>query len=439
MLNFKMWAEIICSLFLSTFLSTAAVAQESFVHVNGTVISEADSSGISYAYVYLAGAVTGTVANSDGNYELKITKSSSNNEICFSALGYKTACYSLAIQADTTLNIVLQQAVYELKEVVVEPDAFDSALYIFDTAVESIKKNYPTKAHLMEGFYRELSMKDTAYARLIEAAVLVQENGYHKDYFKGTSSLEETKSRARVIEIRKSDDFREYSLWSKAMTLLLGERNELYMILRHNLARMLQTKTKNYLYSADNIRRSKLEYSAEAEWDGQPVYVISATIPQGFRNEELKFFINKADDAIVRVEQVSHPGKLWAGNKSMLIEGKYFDRFDVTYRKITDKYYPVFIHQIWSAYNASATAESNGSTVRQYSDIVFLLTNIYEEDYSKIRWRKAEDQDKDLYDNTTPYNEKFWENYNTVKLNPLKRPTADLEKEKSLKEQYKNH
>ncbi len=49
----------------------------------------------------------------------------------------------------------------------------------------------------------------------------------------------------------------------------------------------------------------------------------------------------------------------------------------------------------------------------------------------------AEDRDADLYKLNLPYNEEFWKNYNTVKLNPLKRTPTELEKNKSLEEQFK--
>jgi hypothetical protein len=81
----------------------------------------------------------------------------------------------------------------------------------------------------------------------------------------------------------------------------------------------------------------------------------------------------------------------------------------------------------------------NGKDVRQYVDVLYLLTNVYEDDYSKIKWRKADKQNSDLYEMKSTYNEQFWQNYNTVRLNPLKRNVAELEKQNSLSEQFKKN
>jgi hypothetical protein len=441
---FVKWANKLCPLFIFVIFAFSGYPVKAQVdtltttcRISGTVKSGSDSVVVPYATIYLSGKFTGTVANSDGQFELKVnTRNDATIEIFLSALGYKAKTVTCGNTNTELGDIFLEETTYELSEVVIESNRFDSASYIFDNAIKFIRFNYPTKPHLMEGFFRELSMKDTMYTRLIEAAVIVQETGYQKEYLKG-ESLEETKSRLKVIELRKSDDFREYDLLSKAFTLLLGERNELYMILRNNYVRLFGTKYKDHLLSLDNIKRFEPEYLGRSEWAGQPIYIVSLTIPQAFRNEVLKFFIVQSDFAIIKIEHIGLPGVTWRGESSSLIEGKYFDKREITYRKVANRYYPIFIHTIWSAYGASSTVQSDGKTLKQYTDALFLLTNVYEDDYSRIKWKNAEKQDRDLYKNNTPYNEKFWENYNTVKLNPLKREVVDLEKEKTLKEQYK--
>ncbi len=402
--------------------------------VSGTVKSSADSTGIPFAHVFLAEEIIGTVANSEGEFELKIPIDGKPHKLSFSAIGYKGN--GLIASKDTVIIFFMDEVVQLLHEVVVTSNKLDSASYIFETAVSRINFNYPRKAHLMEGFYRELSYKDTVFTRLIEAAVAIQEDGYQKDYFKNRS-LEETKSRAKIIELRKSDDFREQGLADRLMVRMLGERNELYKLLRNNYVRTFETKAKKYIMSIDLLRKSGMHYVGQTEFGGEPVYIIDVVIPQATTKVEIRFYINKKDFAFLKIERTAVPSITWKGDSTSLIEGKYYYKMEITYRKWNDKYYVFFIQTNGSDYDASYTAKLGDKTVKQFKNQIFLLTNIYEDDYSKIKRRKAEEQNKDIYKKDMQYNPVFWDNYNTVKINPLKRLPTELQKEKSLEEQFK--
>jgi len=431
-----LYGKIISYTSFFLFLINSVYAQDETLTISGVIKSSSDSVGIAYAHVYVPENFVGTVANELGQFELKVPIVVSQIQV--SSVGYKTLSINLNKESLSQFQIYLDEAIYQLNEVVVSANNFDSALYFFDRAFQSIKLNYPSKPHLMEGFFRELSLKDTLYTRLIEASVLVQEEGYNKQYFKHRT-LEETKSRVRVTELRKSDDFREYDWFNKALTFFFGQRNELYMLLRNNYVRLFDTKVRDYLMSYNNLKVVDWEYVGKSEWEGKIVYIISATIPQVFRKEKITFYINQKDYAFVKIEHTGLPDATWKGDKSLLINNKYFDYREVNYRKVTNKYYPTFIHTIWSAYGATSTIQMDGKGVRQYVDVLYLLTNVYEDDYSKIKWRKADKQNSDLYEMKSTYNEQFWQNYNTVKLNPLKRNVAELEKQNSLSEQFKKN
>lgn len=422
---------------ISSINAQIEIAPEIFT-ITGTVKSNTDSLGIPYAHVYLLGKVTGTVTNSEGQFELKVPKELSSVEICFSSLGFSSKSLIIDNRMDWKHDIYLDETTYQLDEVVVKANVFDSASYILNTAIRFIKFNYPSKSHLLEGFFRELSLKDTTYTRLIEAAVRVQEVGYGKKYYKDDSGIS---SRVKVIELRKSDDFREYDLLSRVSVLMFGERNELYMILSKNYVRMLDQKMEHQIFSHEHLSQLDKTYEGIDSWNGERAYVISLTTHSDskfFRHEKIRLFINKSDFAIVRIEHLGIPNPMRNEiKKQWLIEGEYFNKMEATYRKINGKYIPVFIHSIHSAYDVRLISELSEKTQLQYNDVLFLLTNIYEDEYSKIRWRQAEVQDKDLYKNDAPYHEAFWKTYNTVKLNPLKRNTKDLEKEMPLNEQYK--
>ncbi len=406
-------------------------------HFSGSVKDSENKQPIEYVNIYLAGTPFGTVTNNQGDFLLLVPVEIPTPQISFSAIGYKTEKIQLTSGSVFPMEILLTPSIYELDEITISASKFDSASLILNTAIEFIKFNYPRKPHLMEGFFRELSLKDTIYTRLIEAAVRVQEVAYGKNTY-DNSSLEMTKNRVKVIELRKSDDFRSKDLLSRALNLLFGDRNELYMILNNNYVRVLGKKS-NHILSEKNLPHLNIDYTGRTEWENKIVYIISVTNSnaKSFQWNEINFFINKSDFAIVRIDSRSFVNPARKDIKSSwLIDGKYFSTSEINYRKIGEKYFPVFIHARHAASDASSVVEENGKTLKQYVDLKFLLTNVYEDDYSKIKWRDADKRDKDLYESSTPYNEQFWNNYNTVKLNPLKRDAKELEKKRSLQEQY---
>lgn len=414
--------------------------QNQSIHYSGIVRDSLSNEPIEYVHVYLPGTSIGTVTNNQGEFLLIIPESLSINTVSFSYLGYRGKIARPVNNPNFSNLILLSPSAIELNEVTVTATGFDSASYILETAIKFIKFNYPSKPYLMEGFFRELSLKDTTYTRLIEAAVRIQEVGYNKStYDDGT--LEMTRNRVKVIELRKSDDFRETDLLSKALNLLFGDRNELYMILNKNFVRVLGKKS-NHSLSEEYITRFDLDYTGRTEWEGESVYVLSLKDfdKKSFQWTEFVFHIKKSDNAIVKIEHKSSSNPARKDIQSnWLIDGKYFSTSQIVYRKINSKYFPVFIQARHSSVGASSIGKENGKALKQYADIQFLLTNVYEDNYSKIKWKNAEVRDKDLYENDTPYNEEFWKNYNTVKLNPLKRNPTELEKKRPLNDQFKKN
>lgn len=402
----------------------------------GTIKSASDSSSVEYADIYLSGKTIGTISNSGGEFEIKIPDSLAIDDLLISSVGYKTK--SIALKKKSLGTIYLEPQTMILKEVVVTANRVDSSFNILKLATQFIKYNYPRKNHLIEGFFRATSIRDTICTRLIEAAIRVQEGNYTKDAW-DDENLEMVKNRVKVVEIRKSDDKRKTDFFLKALTMLLGERNDLYQTLGSNYVRLIGKKG-NHIMSMNNLAKYNSELLGKIELDGNTVYVITFTDHRDthFQWSEINLFVNVSDFAIVRVElqTMYNPNRKEIAEDRM-IESKYIFKSEVSYRKINHKYYPVYIHSIGPDGNASHTVELGEKKQTQFAEKLFLLTNVYENDFSKIKWKDAEKRDKDLYGKDDPYNEKFWENYNMVKLNPLKRSTKELEKNSTLTQQFK--
>jgi hypothetical protein len=407
--------------------------------IHGFVKSQFDSSAIEGVHIYLRNTTIGTVSNRDGEFKLNIPDSLDQKELLFSAVGFRTESSPTYSARVNDILIYLKPSLQLLAEVLVTANRLDSSQFILSEAVRLIKSNYPKKNHQLEGFYRAISTVDTIYTRLIEAAILIQEIGYQKDTWE-EESLTMTKNRIKVIEIRKSDDFREKGLLTRALSLIFGERNDLYQLLNTNYVRLLGRKS-NHVMGSNNLLKFESEYLGPIEWDGKLAYsIVLKNQPVGhFQWDEINFLINKEDYGILRIElkREASPNRKDIPRQS-LIEGKYFFKGDITYRKINQRYYPVLIHTVGSDYDASNTVEIDGKVLKQSSEQIFLLTNIHEEKFSKIKNKESEERDTDIYKIDRPYNAYFWKTYNTVLINPLKRTPSELEKNRSLEEQFRD-
>lgn len=81
-------------------------------------VTNSQGEAIPYASVYVKEAMQGAPTNEKGEYRLNLMRG--NYDICFQAIGYKSQIRSVKITAaPVTLNITLDNATYELKEVVI--------------------------------------------------------------------------------------------------------------------------------------------------------------------------------------------------------------------------------------------------------------------------------------------------------------------------------
>ncbi len=413
-------------------------AEKSIKTISGIVISSDENIPIPFAHVYLKNTTTGTVSNSVGEFSLKITTENKILEIQISSIGFKSTAIRIPENLKQPIEIKLDPTAITLKEVVVSSSAFDSAKYILDTSIKLTKFNYPHKTHILEGFFREVSLIDTLYNRLIEAAIRVQEIGYQKNTY-DDANWEFTRNKVEVIELRKSDDFRDKNKFSAGNNKMFGDRNELYRTFDFNFAKAIGNNS-NHFFSKKHIYSFDVDYTGRTVYENQSVYIIELKDhkSKSFQWTEATFYINKADFAILKIEYAAfvNPNDKKI-NSENLIDGKYWFQAEVSYRKINNTYYPFYISSKHSASDASFIVEKDGQIQKQYVFAQFLLTNIYDDEFSKIKWKDTEDRNIDLFKIEKPYNEDFWNNYNVIKLNPLKRNPDELEKEKSLEAQFK--
>lgn len=413
----------------------SAKSQVHYLKVSGVVLDSLTISPIESAYIYIRDTPVGVASSSLGQFELNIPDALIDSTITISCLGYKTQFYPVNVLKVLQSPILLAESVSILGDFVVTEHS-DSGRIVLKKAIANIEKNYPRKKHLLEGFYRELSIKDTTYTRLIEASILIQEPSYSRVSF-DKRNLDIQKSRVQIQEMRKSEDFRTYDMMGKAMKLLLGSRNDMYEILEDNYIRFLGTKSEHFL-SDKFLTDYKIYISGRTELDGEPVYVVKLKSTQDlFFIREVIFYIDVNDYAFLKIEYSMLINGSNEKLKKSSIVGKYLYHSEVYYRKIEHAYVPFLIRTQKYANNTNPLVKSDGGTALQYTDLTFSLTDFSDKDFSKIKRKEMESKSTDINEIEWIYNKTFWENYNVIKLHPVNaKAKTDLERKAALESQF---
>ncbi|WP_316827156.1 DUF5686 and carboxypeptidase regulatory-like domain-containing protein [Pedobacter miscanthi] len=129
----------ICALLFFCGLTNFVFAQH--FTVTGTV-KDTNGQPVPFASVYLKNTTTGTSANVDGKYSVKLK--TGEHTLSFRAVGYKQQEHIVNVSADLSLNVTLSPESYTLENVNIRANAEDPAYAIIRKAIKQ------RKAHLNE-------------------------------------------------------------------------------------------------------------------------------------------------------------------------------------------------------------------------------------------------------------------------------------------------
>ncbi|MDP2415711.1 DUF5686 and carboxypeptidase regulatory-like domain-containing protein [Daejeonella sp.] len=93
---------------------------------------------VPFASVYEKNTTTGTSANSEGEYQLKLNPG--KHTIIFKAIGFSQEFRELNLQSDQFISVILTGAIYELKDVIVRAYSEDPAYEVIRNAIR--ERNY---------------------------------------------------------------------------------------------------------------------------------------------------------------------------------------------------------------------------------------------------------------------------------------------------------
>jgi len=423
-----------------------------YVHLQGKIVDAQSGELLPYANILIEKAGTGTISNTNGEFDFRIQGRFAGSEVHFSFLGYEHQKLEIPFADNDNLTIKLTPKPYTLADVYVLPNG-NEAVDIVKRAVKNIKRNYDRNTYQMEAFYRNTNYRDTIATQLMEAALLIEDKGIMHPT--STTKIE-------LDEIRKSTNYQipmdnKHKAASKIMEGYFGgHRNTFY----RSYGNYVRTYRDDWWYQPlTDYETFKYEFEGFEWMDSVKVYKIKFTYdalwPDGRRASENKnsddggfIYINSEDWAILKIEKwwkmlLEHP------NHYLAIKDNYISKNEMAYQKINGKYYlkyttgfaspngTSFVYQ-----NPDAPDKEKVIKERQYAETTLLVTRVVtdKKEMDKIRFREKLARDENSYETNYPYNPKFWKSYNILKENPVEeRFVKEMEWEKSLDIQFEEN
>ena len=148
-----------------------------------------------FATIEALGSNVATVTNIDGNFTIKIDRSSNVSQLKISYIGFQNQIVDLAkFNDDRSLTVELAQSSIQLKQVTIRPK---DAMELINDVLFNIRVNYSEQPMMMRGFYRETIERGRNYVSISEAVI---------DIYKGSYSNEFQVDQVKLFKGRKSAD-----------------------------------------------------------------------------------------------------------------------------------------------------------------------------------------------------------------------------------------
>ncbi len=408
-------------------------AQKNELH--GKVLNASTKQAIAFANLSIKGYPIGVCTNEVGEFNFHIPERNYNDTLFVSSIGYGSfECLIAEINEKDSLNILLGEQVYELSDAIILPE--ETLNKIIKKVTKNLRKNYPRWKYMLNGFYREMVLKDNTYTRLIEAAIDIQKSGVNS----------EVGDFVRVNELRKSNSYVEYDWKSKLFNFIYGETNYLYKVLFSDIVSYHDKS-----YSTKKILTN--EFTSQYDFVLENIIMLDSVKTYKIRFYDKRYYdeyggnfsaienhwiyVREDNYAIIKYESKHQIVKNSDRYKTVNFEDGCMFSSTVYYKEYQGKNYP-YLYETMRIINAKGADEETGKG-KQYIKATLLVNNILTQrkDYEKIKAKFTSPDDVELYNQNYTYNPEFWDTYNIIKLNPLyKQAKKSLEIESTLEEQF---
>lgn len=249
---FKNQVILLISLLLVGVAPVSAQQLKDFYTVRGVVKDKQTNRTLEYATISVSGTNVGTIANTNGEFSIKIKRDLNAKSIEVSHIGYSTS--KMEVNGSDIDNVVIALAPKPnlLDEVTVL--AMD-AQKLVERAIANIEKNYSSNSNMLTGFYRETIKKRRSYINVSEAVVEIYKTPYAEGLDKDLVQI----YKGRKLISPKPDD--------TLMVKLLGGPNlSIYLDVVKNPDLMLNPET---------LSHYKFSMSESVTIEDRPHYVVS--------------------------------------------------------------------------------------------------------------------------------------------------------------------
>ncbi len=236
---------------------------EPYITITGKVIDNTSHTPVTYANIYIVGTSIGTVANSEGEFILKVPKNKSAESIGITHLGYKKYVVAIEKMNNGNNDILLEPEIVPLKEIVIRSE---DPIILLKGAIHNISKNYRTQPSMLTGFYRETVQQNKKYVSVAEAVLEA-----YKASYTGFSN-----DKVKIIIGRKGQDVKRMD--TLVVKLQGGPITPFYLdVVKNPQAILSEDYFQYYNYrltgqvSLDNVRCYVIEFDQKENVD-QPLY-----------------------------------------------------------------------------------------------------------------------------------------------------------------------
>ncbi len=369
---------------IALLISASAWAQEKdYITVNGVVKDSKTKERLVFSGIYVPGTSIGTVANSEGQFTLKIPKTLNVQEFGISHLGYHNGIFPVSDGNGRRENVYyLDPASVEIKGVVVRPK--DPRTLILQ-ALNRIEDNYSRVPNTLTGFYRETIKQRRDYVSIAEAVTEI-----YKSPYKFTLESD----RIKVIKGRKGDNVK------KADTLIVkmqgGPNVSLYLDIVRYPELILGAKLEYPLYygkiyvDVESLAITMAEFSMDISDVEKATQAFVRKKPAGLIFEPVstsylvtykklgdRYYLNYMRSEIKF--QADWKKKIFKTSYTLMSEMAITERDTVNAAKIaakesfkpyailTDKVNEYFDEDYWGSYNTIEPDESIQSAIAKYN------------------------------------------------------------------------
>jgi hypothetical protein len=374
--------------------------RKSMIKITGVVANSKNNKPIPYANVFLPGQSNGTIANSEGAFELVLPASADIDSLVISSVGFNQETITASDFLLGPIEIKLDPQVLLIREVVVHPE---NPMDLLDGMLKNKPENYSHKEAMYSAFFREASRQDESYISLSEAIIDI-----HK-----TSYFTEENDLIRLIKGRRGSNIKE----SELVNLVVegGLFNNLQLDLMKYGVSFLDPE---YFYNYEYTLLKVITYN------NRPTYVIAFKFKANIQltGFDGKLYLDKNSLALVRAE--FHLSEESLNQAYSLLVKKVPPAFKIRPRYGNYQVEYRFYDGNWNLSYARSEvalkmkkkreARKDGFLCQFVTSSEFVITGKAAEGFEKIKYRDASKPRDILYEQISETDPEFWGNETVI-------------------------